>query len=54
MKERAAKLLVKEMKTADIKLLTCLPDSGLKQLYFLCQNDPDFEFVPVTNEGEGV
>ena len=54
MKESAAKLLVKEMKAAGIKLLTCLPDGGLKQLYFLCQNDPDFEFVPVTHEGEGV
>ena len=54
MKESAAKLLVKEMKTAGIRLVTCLPDGGLKQLYFLCQNDPDFEFVPVTNEGEGV
>ncbi len=54
MKESSAKLLVKEMKAAGIKLLTCLPDSGLKQIYFLCKDDPDFEFVPVTNEGEGV
>jgi len=52
--ENAAKLLVREMKAAGIKLLSCLPDSGLKQLYFLCQDDPDFEFVPVTHEGEGV
>ncbi len=54
MKENAAKLLVQEMKAAGIKLLTCLPDGGLKQIYFLCKDDPDFEFVPVTNEGEGV
>jgi sulfopyruvate decarboxylase subunit alpha len=54
MKESAAKLLVKEMKSAGIKLLTCLPDGGLKQLYFMCKDDPDFQFVPVTNEGEGV
>lgn len=54
MKESAAILLVQEMKAAGIKLLTCLPDGGLKQIYFLCQNDPDFEFVPVTNEGDGV
>ena len=53
MKESAAKLMVKEMKSAGIKLITCLPDGGLKELYFLCQDDPDFEFVPVTNEGEG-
>ena len=52
--ESAAKLMVREMKAAGIKLLICLPDSGLKQLYFLCKDDPDFEFVPVTNEGEGV
>jgi sulfopyruvate decarboxylase subunit alpha len=53
MKESAARLMVKEMKSAGIKLLTCLPDGGLKELYFLCRDDPDFEFVPVTNEGEG-
>lgn len=54
MKESATKLLVNEMKSAGIKLLTCLPDGGLKQIYFMCKDDPDFEFVPVTNEGEGV
>ena len=54
MKESAAKLMVKEMKKAGISLVAQLPDGGLKQLYFLCQDDPDFEFIPVTNEGEGV
>lgn len=54
MKENAAKLMVKEMKAAGITFLTCLPDSGLKQIYFLCKDDPYFQFVPVTNEGEGV
>ncbi len=54
MKEDAAKLLVKEMKAAGITFVTCLPDSELKQIYFLCKDDPYFQFVPVTNEGEGV
>ncbi len=54
MKDSAATLLVEEMKAAGISFVTCLPDTGLKELYFLCMDDPDFQFVPVTNEGEGV
>lgn len=54
MKGNSAKLLVEEMKAAGISFVACLPDSGFKDLYFLCQDDPDFQFVPVTNEGEGV
>jgi sulfopyruvate decarboxylase subunit alpha len=54
MKESAAKLLIKEMKAAGIDFVSQLPDSGLAQIYFLCRDDPDFEFVQVTNEGEGV
>ena len=54
MRENAAKLLVEEMKAAGVDLVVCLPDSGFKQVYFLCRDDPDFDFIPVTNEGEGV
>jgi sulfopyruvate decarboxylase subunit alpha len=54
MKESAAKLLVKEMKAAGINYVFCLPDSGFREVYFLIKDDPYFNFVPVTNEGEGV
>ena len=54
MKESAARLLIKEMKAAGIDFVSQLPDSGLAQIYFLCKDDPDFEFVQATNEGEGV
>lgn len=54
MKDSAARLLVTEMKAAGINFVTQLPDSGLAEIYFLCRNDPSFQFVPVTNEGEGV
>ena len=54
MKESAAKLLIKEMKAAGINYVFCLPDSGFREVYFLIKDDPYFNFVPVTNEGEGV
>lgn len=54
MKESAAKLMLKEMKAAGISLVASLPDTGLREIYFLSRNDPHFQFVPVTNEGEGV
>ncbi len=54
MKGSSAKLLVKEMKAAGIILVVQLPDTGLAEIYSLAKDDPSFEFVPVTNEGEGV
>ena len=54
MKDSAVKLMVKEMKTAGIRLVACLPDTGLREVYSLTKDDPYFQFVPVTNEGEGV
>lgn len=53
MKESAAKLLVKEMKTAGINFVVQLPDTGLREIYSLVKDDPAFQFVPITNEGEG-
>lgn len=54
MKETSAKLMVKEMKAAGINFVASLPDSGLGEMYWLCKDDPAFQFVPVQNEGEGV
>lgn len=54
MKESSAKLLVAEMKAAGINFVVCLPDTGLRGVYFLTRDDPYFQFVPVTNEEEGV
>ena len=54
MKESSAKLLVKEMKAAGISFVACLPDTALREIYLLTRDDPFFQLVPVTNEGEGV
>ena len=53
MKESSAKLLVKEMKDAGINFVVQLPDTGLREVYSLVKDDPAFQFVPITNEGEG-
>jgi sulfopyruvate decarboxylase subunit alpha len=52
-KESSALLLVKEMKAAGIDFVTTLPDSAFREVYFMVKDDPFFQFVPVTNEGEG-
>ena len=54
MKETVAKLLVEEMKATGINFIVCLPDNGLRDIYFLTKDDKYFQFVPVTNEMEGV
>lgn len=53
MKESSAKLVVQEMKAAGINFVVQLPDTGLAQIYSLVSDDPAFQFIPVTNEGEG-
>ena len=54
MQESSARLLVKEMKAAGITVVACLPDTVFSEVYFLIKEDPYFQFMPVTNEGEGV
>ncbi len=48
MKESSAKLLVEEMKAAGINFIVCMPDSGLREVYFLTSNDSDFQFIKFT------
>ena len=54
MNEDLAKLLISEIKKAGINFMVCLPDSRLHEIYLLGRGDPHFQFVPATNEGEGV
>ena len=54
MKGSSGKVMVKEMKAAGISLVVYLPDTGLGDIYSLTKDDPDFQLVPATNEGEGV
>lgn len=54
MRESAAKLLVNEMKVAGISLVTWLPDTVFREIYPLIKDDPYFQLIHVTNEGEGV
>ncbi|MBI2848640.1 MAG: sulfopyruvate decarboxylase [Chloroflexi bacterium] len=53
MKESAAKLLAEEIKAAGIKFVIQVPDTGLRQVYWLARDDPELELIPVTNEAEG-
>lgn len=53
MRQTAADLLVKEMKAAGIDFVVTLPDTGFREIYYRVKDDPSFQFVPVTNEGEG-
>lgn len=47
--------LVKEaLKEAGVEVIVTLPESNFKELYPALAQDPDFRYIPVTNEGEGV
>jgi len=54
MKDSTARMIVNEIKAVGITFVVCLPDSRLQQIYVLTRDDPDFQLIPVTNEGEGV
>lgn len=49
-----AREVVAGLKGAGITFISYLPDSWLKEVYGLVQEDPAFLTVPATNEGEGV
>lgn len=46
-------MIIDGLKEAGINFVTCLPESLLRPLYTMLDNDPYFEVVYVTNEGEG-
>jgi sulfopyruvate decarboxylase subunit alpha len=54
MKEDAVKLVVEALKEAGIEVIVCLPESKFKELYPVLYKDPDFRYIMVTNEAEGV
>ncbi|MBI2881197.1 MAG: sulfopyruvate decarboxylase [Candidatus Tectomicrobia bacterium] len=53
MKEGCADLIVESLKEAGVSIVCTLPESYLKEVFRKVSVDPDFEHVPVTNEGEG-
>jgi sulfopyruvate decarboxylase subunit alpha len=53
MQARLAQLVLKGLKQARVRVVTALPDTLLKGVYDAVARDPDFRYVPVTNEGEG-
>ncbi|MBI2305655.1 MAG: sulfopyruvate decarboxylase [Chloroflexi bacterium] len=54
MKIAIAQEIVSGLKEAGITFVCYLPDSWLKEVYQLVTEDPHFQAVLVTNEGEGV
>lgn len=54
MKEDAVNLIVEGLKEAGVETIVTLPESKFKELYPVLYNDPDFRYIMVTNEGEGV
>lgn len=53
MKERCADLIIQGLKEAGVSVICALPDSHLKEVYVKASRDRDFDYIPVTNEGEG-
>ncbi len=53
MREHCVDLIIQGLKEASVSVVCALPDSHLKEVYVRASKDPDFEYVPVTNEGEG-
>lgn len=54
MQEKNVKLVQEALKEAGVEAIVTLPESKFKELYPVLAKDPDFEYIPVTNEGEGV
>ena len=53
MQERFVDLIIQGLKEADVSVVCALPDSHLKEVYVKASRDPAFDYIPVTNEGEG-
>ncbi|ATW26468.1 thiamine pyrophosphate-binding protein [Candidatus Formimonas warabiya] len=54
MREEVVELVVDSVKKAGIKTIVSLPESKFKELYPVLAADKDFNYIMVTNEGEGV
>ena len=53
MREHCTDLIIRGLKEASVSVVCALPDSHLKEVYARASKDPDFDYMPVTNEGEG-
>ncbi len=53
LKESSADLIIRGLKEAGVSVICALPESHLKPVYVKALEDPDFRYIPVTNEGEG-
>ena len=53
LKESSADLIIRGLKEAGVSVVCALPESHLKPVYVKALEDPDFRYIPVTNEGEG-
>ncbi len=54
MKEDAVRLVIESLKEAHIETIVTVPESQFKELYPALYKDPDFRYIMVTNEAEGV
>lgn len=53
MQPHLAKLVLKGLKQARVRVVAALPDTLLKGVYEAAAKDPAIRYIPVTNEGEG-
>ena len=53
MQPRLAELVLEGLKKAHVRVIAALPDTLLKGVYEAAAKDPDFRYIPVTNEAEG-
>lgn len=54
MRESAVNEVIGGLKEAGVKFVSFLPDSWFKEIYFRVLKDPDFDTIPVSNEGVGI
>jgi sulfopyruvate decarboxylase subunit alpha len=54
LEKAVAEALLGEIKAAGIDFVACVPDSRLRDLYFLIREDPEIELVTLGNEGVAV
>ena len=54
MSKEVAKEVLAALKSAGINFVSSLPDTSLFELDRMVDDDPDFESLPVANEGDGI
>ena len=47
-----ARAFMDAMKETGVEIVTALPESMLKQVYFLCERDNSIKYIPVASEAE--